>query len=75
MKLATLIFPHQLFENNPAVSTEGEAFLVEEFLFFRQLNFHKQKLVFHRASMKFYADFLTKKGVKVNYMKPVHKSE
>lgn len=68
MKLATLIFPNQLFENNPAIVTDTEVFLVEEFLFFRQLNFHKQKLVFHRASMKFYADFLTDKGVKVNYI-------
>ena len=68
MKTAAIVFPHQLFENNPAVSEGGEVFLVEEFLFFRQLNFHKQKLVFHRASMKFYADFLTQKGVKVNYI-------
>ncbi len=68
MKPATLIFPHQLFENNPAISVDCEIYLVEEFLFFRQMNFHKQKLVLHRASMKFYEDFLIKKGFKVNYI-------
>ncbi len=68
MKTTAVVFPNQLFENNPAVAEGGEVFLVEEYLFFRQMNFHKQKLVLHRASMKFYADFLTKKGVKVNYI-------
>ena len=68
MKTATLIFPNQLFKTNPAVAANGEIYLVEEFLFFRQLNFHKQKLVLHRASMKFYEDFLIKKGFKVNYI-------
>ena len=68
MTTATLIFPNQLFKINPAVAADGEVYLVEEHLFFRQLNFHKQKLVLHRASMKFYEDFLTKKGFKVNYI-------
>lgn len=68
MKTATIIFPHQLFENNPAVSKEAEVFLVEEFLFFRQYKFHIQKLKFHRATMKFYEDFLTEKNLKVNYI-------
>ena len=68
MKPTAIIFPHQLFETNPAISADCEIYLVEEFLFFRQYNFHKQKLVLHRASMKFYEDFLTKKGFKVNYI-------
>jgi deoxyribodipyrimidine photolyase-related protein len=68
MKLAAIIFPHQLFEINPTISADCEIYLVEEFLFFRQCSFHKQKLSLHRASMKFYEDFLTKKGFKVNYI-------
>jgi deoxyribodipyrimidine photolyase-related protein len=68
MKTATLVFPHQLFENHPAISKNSEVFLIEEFLFFRQYKFHKQKLKLHRASMKFYEDFLKKKGGKVNYI-------
>ncbi len=42
--------------------------MVEEFLFFRQYNFHKQKLVFHRASMKAYQQFLQSKGCEVVYI-------
>jgi deoxyribodipyrimidine photolyase-related protein len=42
--------------------------LVEEWLFFRQYNFHKQKLQHHRASMKFYESFLLSKGLKVHYI-------
>ena len=58
MENALLIFPHQLFESHPALEKNRDVFLVEEYLFFRQYNFHKQKLVFHRASMKFYESFL-----------------
>jgi deoxyribodipyrimidine photolyase-related protein len=68
MKSAVLIFPHQLFEENPAVLPDAEVFLVEEFLFFKQYNFHRQKLKYHRATMKFYEDFLSKKKLKVNYI-------
>ena len=67
-KKAILIFPHQLFENNPALINEAEIFLVEEYLFFRQYNFHKQKLLFHRASMNFYSDYVSRKGYQVNYI-------
>lgn len=32
--------------------------LVEEYLFFKHYCFHKQKIAFHRATMRRYADFL-----------------
>ncbi len=54
----SLIFPHQLYKNNPILSNDRDVFLVEEPRFFTDFNFHKQKLVLHRASMKFYADFI-----------------
>lgn len=63
-----LIFPHQLFEQNPLIDTCDRIYMVEEFLFFRQYRFHKQKIAFHRASMKFYADFLQGQGVEVIYI-------
>jgi deoxyribodipyrimidine photolyase-related protein len=63
-----LIFPHQLFEQNPLLPILGETYLVEEFLFFKQYNFHKQKIAFHRASMKFYADYLLQNGEKLQYI-------
>ncbi len=56
MNTCGLIFPHQLFPNHPCLSDEVEAVYVEDSLFFGDARwpaqFHKQKLVFHRASMK-----------------------
>jgi deoxyribodipyrimidine photolyase-related protein len=68
MKTIKLIFPHQLFEFNPVFTAEGSIYLVEESLFFNQFNFHKQKIAFHRASMKCYEGFLLEKGSSVTYI-------
>ena len=68
MKAANLIFPHQLFEDNPLFKLDGTFFLIEEYLYFNQYNFHVQKLVFHRSSMKYYEDFLKKKNKEVIYV-------
>lgn len=63
-----VLFPHQLFEQNPLVSTCRTIYLVEEWLFFKQYNFHQQKIAFHRASMKFYEEYLSAKGIEVRYV-------
>lgn len=63
-----LVFPHQLFEKNPLFESSNPFLLIEEHLFFRQYGFHKQKLVFHRASMKFYAKYLESLGKEVRYV-------
>ncbi|MFN5985218.1 MAG: cryptochrome/photolyase family protein [Fluviicola sp.] len=68
MKECSIIFPHQLFEENPCLKKGRTVFLVEEELFFNQYNFHKTKLVYHRASMQVYAKFLKKKGYDVRYI-------
>ncbi len=68
MYSATLVFPHQLYKDHPAIAEGRTVFLVEEFLFFKHYPFHKQKLVLHRASMKAYATELTKKGLPVVYL-------
>lgn len=65
---ATLIFPHQLFEYHPAVSKDKPAFIIEDQLFFRQYEFHKKKLLLHRASMQFYLKYLRTKKIKVTYV-------
>lgn len=67
----TLIFPHQLFRNHPALDKTRSVVLVEEFLFFRQYNFHKQKLCFHRASMQFYREWLEQQGFRVRYVESI----
>ncbi|MFD2098917.1 cryptochrome/photolyase family protein [Flagellimonas iocasae] len=68
MKKASIRFPHQLFKNLDLLPKDAPVFLVEETLFFNQYNFHKQKILFHRASMKFYADYLSESGYKVHYV-------
>lgn len=68
MSSVTFIFPHQLFIAHPALETDRPVFLIEEHLFFRQYNFHKQKLLLHRASMQFYAQWLKKKKYDVTYI-------
>ena len=65
---AVIIFPHQLFQQHPALKKERKIFLVEEALFFNQYNFHKQKLVLHRASMQFYFQWLIEKKYSVEYI-------
>jgi deoxyribodipyrimidine photolyase-related protein len=67
-KRICIIFPHQLFRNHPCLEKEVHVLLVEELLFFRQYRFHWQKLVLHRASMKFYEDWLIARGLTVNYI-------
>jgi len=68
MAAVTIIFPHQLFQVNPAIGAGVPVYLVEEKLFFTQYSFHKQKLVLHRASMKFYENWLQKTGIDVIYI-------
>lgn len=68
MKTASVIFPHQLFKENNLQNTNSTIYLVEEYLFFKQYNFHKQKIAFHRASMKFYEGYLCQKGLSVEYI-------
>ena len=64
----SIIFPHQLFKDNPAISKGRKVILVEEALYFNQYKFHKQKLILHRASMKYYEKFLKEKGWNVEYI-------
>tara|TARA_R110000868_G_scaffold108065_6_gene295402 strand:- start:22681 stop:23157 length:477 start_codon:yes stop_codon:yes gene_type:complete len=72
-KAINLIFPHQLFAESPLLENGEEVYLIEEYLFFKQYMFHKQKIAFHRASMKCYQHFLEEKGIKVNYIESNHK--
>lgn len=53
-----LVFPHQLFEQNTLLPSCDIIYIVEETLFFKQYNFHQQKIAFHRASMQFYKSHL-----------------
>lgn len=73
MATVSIVFPHQLFERHPAITKGRAVYLVEEFLFFSQYKFHKQKLAFHRASMKAYESYLKSKGHSVTYIEATSK--
>jgi len=61
VKRAFIILPNQLYKSLP--KREFEVFiLVESNRYFSDFNFHRKKLLFHRASMKYYADRLKKRG-------------
>ncbi|MDG5766245.1 cryptochrome/photolyase family protein [Balneolales bacterium ANBcel1] len=63
-----LVFPHQLFENSPLPDRCETLYLIEEHLFFNQYPFHKQKIAFHRASMKAYEAWLHQNGYQTVYV-------
>jgi len=66
MTTITLLFPHQLFPLEADLPTP--TYLIEEHLFFKQYNFHKQKIAYHRASMKAHQAYLKTKKQKVHYV-------
>lgn len=68
MKTVNIIFPNQLFNDLSLINNKNKTFLIEDYEFFNAYNFHKQKLVLHRASMKFYEDFLKKNGFDIGYI-------
>ena len=68
MSRTGIIFPHQLFEQNILALKCNTIYLIEEWLYFKQYNFHKQKIAFHRASMKFYENYLLLNKIKVVYI-------
>jgi len=54
MNEATIIYPHQLFTDSPAVKNGRPIFLVEEPLLLTHNPIHRQKLMFHKLSMDAY---------------------
>ena len=67
MEEINIILPNQLFKT-PSLKKENKTYLIEEYLFFRQYNFHKQKIHFHRATMKNYEKHLSSIGFRVTYI-------
>lgn len=67
-KRVNLIFPHQLFKQHPLLANGYRTYLVEEYLFFGQYAFHKQKIAFHRASMKCFEAHMKNEGHEIVYI-------
>jgi deoxyribodipyrimidine photolyase-related protein len=67
MTKIALIFPHQLFKESKMLKNIQTVYLIESDLYFTQYKFHQQKIVLHRASMKFYEDYLQQQHKTVVY--------
>ncbi len=72
MMNTVVVLPNQLFEEHPCLTGkdlgEVEVYLVEEGRYFTDFDFHKKKLILHRASMKAYEDYLQGRGYRVRYI-------
>lgn len=75
VKTAFLVYPHLLFQEGFKASRDCSVFLLEDPLFFTQFPFHKQKILFHRASMAAYARELAEAGREVHPPLPPPASE
>ena len=53
-----LIFPNQLFKKNELIKSSKKIYLIEDELYFLKYKYHKMKLILHRATMKFYYDYI-----------------
>ncbi|AZQ61866.1 cryptochrome/photolyase family protein [Flammeovirga pectinis] len=74
MKTIAIVFPHQLFKESPLLHYNS-FLLIEEHLYFNQYKFHKQKIAFHRASMKNYESYLKQLGKDVLYIDSHQKND
>ena len=73
MSQISIIFPNQLFRESPILKLNCEILMIEDSLFFGNDKFyklinHKNKLVFHKASMFAYKKYLENSGHKVFYI-------
>ncbi|WP_430908899.1 cryptochrome/photolyase family protein [Maribacter sp. 2-571] len=66
-----IIFPHQLFKEHPLIGNGYPIYLVEEYLYFKQYPFHKQKIAYHRATMKCFEAVLRQKKQNPVYVEAV----
>ena len=62
-----LILPNQLF-NKKYLDKDYEYFIYEHPQYFTKYKFNKKKLILHRASMKYYFDYLKDNNIKVKYI-------
>lgn len=67
MNRALLIFPHQLFETHQLIDDHSHIVLIEDSHFFHDFSFHRQKIMFHRATMQAYVGLLEKRGKQIIY--------
>ena len=63
-----VILPIHLFKDNNYINQNTKVFIIEHPLYFTKYKYHKLKLILHRSTMKYYADYIqTKYSCKVKY--------
>jgi deoxyribodipyrimidine photolyase-related protein len=63
-----LLFPIHLFKNIDHLKTKDKVYLIEDARFFTDLKYHKLKIAFHRATMRFYYDYLQQHNINTEYI-------
>ena len=63
-----IILPTQLFEETINLKEMDMIYLIEEPFYFTSKNFHKQKLILHRSSMRYYYDKMKDKYSNIKYI-------
>lgn len=65
-----IIYPVHLFENITIINSINPdlIYIIEDDKYFNSFPFHKSKLTYHRASMKFYYDYLISHGFNCKYI-------
>jgi deoxyribodipyrimidine photolyase-related protein len=65
MSDATIIYPHQLFQEHPGLANGRPVFIIEDPLLLTHNPAHRQRLILHRLSIDAYAADLTARGFAV----------
>lgn len=55
-----VVYPHQLFENNKLITENSTVYIIEHPYFFTKYDFNKNCMVYHKATTKFYYDYVKK---------------
>jgi len=73
MKQISIVLPNQLFRESPILNLNCRILIIEDSLFFgndkfHNLTNHKNKFIFHKASMLAYKKYLENSGHEVDYV-------
>lgn len=66
--MTLVILPHQLFNIKYIPKDINKIIIYEHPHYFKKYHYNKKKLVLHRASMKYYCDYLKDQDYEVKYM-------
>lgn len=53
-----VIYPHQLFKDNKIITKDSNIYIIEHPHFFYKYKFNVNRIIYHRATMKYYYDYI-----------------